>query len=255
MGVFLPAHLVVHLASGEVLANLPDRALPDGERALLWGELLRPVAGPLALAIFSGLLAFFGWSVLWHGGMVRWCLGGGAARVRLAEILGHGAVWWWRYARLALAELAVMAVLLAVVWVPLLVVMNLAWMTASAGRSGIALLFGLALSLIVVVVCRMAAFRAAWLLGEPGRRSVVVAWIHGLIAGLRSPLGSLFPLVVWVVPGFGLLVMPLVVEGPLAATVMLLSWLGTAFCAVALYLSYAPPEAAADLRRRSVQRR
>jgi hypothetical protein len=249
MGVFLPAHIVVQLAAGPVLANLPDRVLPDGEELLLLGEQIRPVAGPLVLALLSGVLAFLAWSVLWHGGTVRWWLGAGAARVRLAEILGHGAVWWWRYARLALTEFAVIAAVLTAMWIPLLAIVDLTRMVASARRAGLVLATGLALSLVVIVICRMAALRAAWLLGEPGRRSVVVAWLHGLFDSFRRPLGSVGPLVVWAVPGLGLLVLPLLVEGPLATAVMLLAWLGSSFCWVALYLSYAPPEAPGDWRR------
>ena len=249
MGVFLPAHIVVQLAAGPVLANLPDRVLPDGEELLLLGEQIRPVAGPLVLALLSGVLAFLAWSVLWHGGTVRWWLGAGAARVRLAEILGHGAVWWWRYARLALTELTVLAAALTAMWIPLLAIVDLTRMVAPARRAGLVLATGLALSLVVIIICRMAALRAAWLLGEPGRHSVVVAWLHGLTDSFRRPLRSVGPLAVWAVPGLGLLVLPLFVEGPLATAVMLLAWLGSSFCWVALYLSYAPPEAAGDWRR------
>jgi len=76
-----------------------------------------------------------------------------------------------------------------------------------------------------------------------------VAWLQGLGESLRHPLRNVGPLVVWAVLGIGLLVLPLVVEGPLATMVMLLAWLGSAFCWVALYLSYAPPETATGWRR------
>ena len=249
LGVFLPAHLVIQQAVGPVRANLPNRELPDGEEMLLMAEQIRPVAGPLALALLSGAIAFLAWSVLWHGGAVRWSLGAGAARVRLAEILGHGAVWWWRYARLALTEIVATMAVLMTLWIPLIAIAGATLTVGSAKRAGIALATGLGLSLVVIVICRMAALRAAWLLGEPGRHSAIVAWLHGLIDSLRRPLRSVGPLVVWAVPGIGLLVLPLVVEGRLATTVMLLAWLGSAFCWVALYLSYAPPEAAGDWRR------
>ena len=249
MGVFLPAHMVVQLATGAVRANLPDRVLPDGEELLLLGEQIRPVAGPLVLALFSGGLAFLAWSVLWHGGTVRWSLGAGATRVRLTEILGHGAVWWWRYVRLALTEVVVTGAVLLALWIPLLAIADLTRMMASARRAGLVLATALVMSLVVIIICRMAALRAAWLLGEPGRHSVVVAWLHGLTDSLHHPLRSVGPLVVWAVPGLGLMVLPLAVEGPLAAAVMLLAWLGSAFCWVALYLSYAPTEAAGGWRR------
>jgi hypothetical protein len=249
MGVFLPAHLVIQRAAGPVRANLPDRTLPDGEEMLLLVEQIRPVFGPLALALLSGGVAFLAWSVLWHGGTVRWSLGAGAARVRLAEILGHGAVSWWRYARLALTEFIVTVSFLMAMWIPLLAIAGATRSLDSAKAAGIALTTGLGLSLVVIIICRMAALRAAWLLGEPDRRSAVVAWLQGLGESLRHPLRTVGPLVVWAVPGFGLLVLPLVVEGPLATMVMLLAWLGSAFCWVALYLSYAPSDSATGWRR------
>jgi len=249
MAVFVPAHLVIQRAAGPVRANLPNRELPDGEEMLLLAEQIRPVAGPLALALLSGAVAFLAWSVLWHAGTVRWSLGAGAARVHLAEILGHGAVWWWRYARLALMEIVVTLTALIAMWIPPLAIAGAIVSPDSAKGAGIVLATGLGLSLIVIIICRMAALRAAWLLGEPGRHSAIVAWLHGLGDSLRSPLRSVGPLVVWAVPGIGLLVLPLVVDGPLATTVMLLGWLGSAFCWVALYLSYAPPEAVTDWRR------
>jgi len=249
LGVFLPAHLVIQRATGPVRANLPDRALPDGEEMLLLAEQIRPVIGPLALALLSGGVAFLAWSVLWHGGTVRWSLGAGAARVRLAEILGHGAVWWWRYARLALTEFIVTVSFLMAMWIPLLAIAGATRTLDSAKRAGIVLATGLGLSLVVIVVCWLAALRAAWLLGEPGRHSAIVAWLQGLGESFRHPLRSVGPLVVWATPGIGLLVLPLVVEGPLATMVMLLAWLGSAFCWVALYLSYAPPEAPGEWRR------
>jgi hypothetical protein len=254
LGVFLPAHLVIQRAAGAVRANLPNRELPDGEEMLLMAEQIRPVAGPFVLALLSGAIALLAWSVLWHAGTVRWSLGAGAARVRLAEILGHGAVWWWRYARLMLMEIVATLAALMAMWIPVIAITGATLTVGSAKRAGIVLATGFALSLFVIVICRMAALRAAWLLGEPGRHSAVVAWLHGLIDSLRRPLRSAGPLVVWAVPGIGLLVLPLAVEGRLATIVLLLAWLGSAFCWVALYLSYAPPEAAADLRRKSPHR-
>lgn len=249
MGVFLPAQWVILLATGPTRANLPDRMLPDGEELLLLAEQIRPVAGPLALALLSGGVALLAWSVLWHGGTVRWSLGVGAARVHLAEILGHGAVWWWRYARLAVTEMVAVATLLTAMWIPLLAITGSTLSRNSMIGTAVAIATGLGLSLVAIVVCRIAGLRAAWLLGEPGRRSVIVAWLHGLLDGLRRPVRSVVPLVVWAVPGAGLLVLPLLVGGPLATMVMLLAWLGSAFCWVALYLSYAPPELEGGGRR------
>jgi len=242
MAVFLPAQLVVELAVGATRANLPDRPLPPGDRMLILVELIRPVAGPLALALVSGALALLAWSVLWHGGTVRWWQGAGATRVRLAEILGHGVVWWWRYARLALVAVTVTVAMLATIWLPFRSLIRSAETAAGGGRSGVLLVTGLVLSAVVLIVCWLATLRGAWLLGESGRRSAVVAWLRGFGVTIRQPISSFFTLVLWAAPGFALLALPVLVEGRAAGLVLLLAWLGSAFCWVALYLSFAPKE-------------
>jgi len=250
MAAFLPAQLVVNLAVGATRANLPDRPLPAGDSTLILVELIRPVAGPLTLALVSGGLALLAWSVLWHGGTVRWWFGAGAARVRLTEILGHGVVWWWRYARLVLVTVTVTAAMLAAIWLALRPLIRTAETTGGGGRSGVLLATGIVLTAVVVIVCWLATLRGAWLLGESGRRSAVVAWLRGLGASLRHPIRSLFTLVLWAVPGFALLVLPVLVEGPTARLVLLLAWFGSAFSWVALYLSFAPQEPSEEWYRK-----
>jgi hypothetical protein len=242
MVVFLPAQLVVNRAAGATRANLPVGPLTPGDDLLILVELIRPVAGPLVLALGSGVLALLAWSVLWHGGVVRWWQGAGTASVQLAEILGHGIVWWWRYARLAVVAATVTAATLAAIWVPLKPLIRSAETAAGGGRAGVLLATGLVLTVVVMSICWLATLRGAWLLGESGRRSAVVAWLRGLGATLRQPIRSLWTLVLWSLPGFALLVLPLLVEGLAAWLVLLPAWLGSAFCWVALYLSFAPRE-------------
>ncbi len=241
MAVFLPAHLVAELAAGASRAGLPDQPLPTGDSILILVELFRPVAGPFALALVSGGLALLAWLVLWHGGVVRWWQGAGTAQVQLVEILGHGIIWWWRCARLAVVAVTVTAASLAAIWVPLRPLIRTAGTTGDGGRSGVLLAAGLVLTVIVLVGCWLATLRGAWLLGEPGRRSAMVAWLRGFVATLRQPIRSLFTLALWAVPGFALLVLPVLIEGPAAWLVLLPAWLGSAFCWVALFLSFAPP--------------
>jgi hypothetical protein len=241
MAVFLPAHLVAELAAGATRAGLPDRPLPNGDSILILVELFRPVAGPFALALVSGGLALLAWLVLWHGGVVQWWFGAGAAQVRLAEILGHGIVWWWRYVRLAVVAVTVTAAMLAAIWVPLKPLIRSAGTTGAGGRSGLLLAAGLVLTAVVVIICWLATLRGAWLLGESGRRSAAVAWLRGLGVTLRQPIRSLFTLALWAVPGFALLALPVLIEGPAAWLVLLPAWLGSTFCWVALFLSFAPP--------------
>ena len=241
MAVFLPAHLVAELAAGATRAGLPDRPLPTGDSILILVELFRPVVGPFALALVSGGFALLAWLVLWHGGVVRWWQGAGAAQVRLAEILGHGVVWWWRYVRLAVVAVTVTAAVLAAIWVPLRPLIRTAGTIGDGGRSGVLLVAGLGLTVVVLVMWWLATLRGAWLLGEAGRRSAGVAWLRGLGAALRQPIRSFGTLALWAVPGFVLLVLPVLIEGPAAWLALLPAWLGSAFCWVALFLSFAPP--------------
>ena len=244
MAVFLPAHLVAELAAGTTRAGLPDRPLPPGDSLLMLVELFRPVAGPFALALVFGGLAFLAWSVLWHGGVARWwlSLGNGTLPVPLAEILGHGIVWWWRYVRLAVVAVTVTAAILAAIWIPLRPLIRSAGTIGAGGRSGLLLAAGLVLTAVVLIICWLATLRGAWLLGESGRRSAVVAWMRGLGATLRQPIRSLWTLALWGLPGFALLVLPVLAEGLAAWLVLLPAWLSSAFCWVALYLSFAPKE-------------
>ena len=96
IAALIPAQVIIHAAANPARSNLPTHDLPDGDSLLIFFELLRPVAVPIAVALVLAVLLLFAWSVLWHGGIVRWWLGAGAAKVRLSEILGHGVVWWWR---------------------------------------------------------------------------------------------------------------------------------------------------------------
>ena len=247
MAVFIPAHLVVFFAGRSVRGRLPDHALPEGDSFLILVETLRPVAIPLALAMASACIALVAWSVLWHGGVVRWWMGAGAARVRLAEILGHGIVWWWRYLRLAAVGMTSLAVAMASIWLPARLVLR----GADSGlQAAMVLGAGVALSVLFGLIVWAATLRGGWLLGESGRQSSLVAWLRGLGATLRRPLGSLFPMLVWLVPALVFLLGPFLVEPPWAVPVVLFGPLCAAFCWVALYLSYAPREPAEEWYRK-----
>ena len=250
MAVFLPAQAIVQLVTGAARANLPAGNLPQGDDLLVLVELLRPVARQLALAILAGLAALWAWSVLWHGGVVRWLSWAGAVPVRLAEVFGHGLVWWWRYARLSLTAVATTALLLAALWLPLRLGLRAADAVGAGGRAIVLLRFGAVVTVVVMALCWLAALRGAWLLGEVGRHSALVAWLRGLGGTLRRPLRSAYTLVVWVVPGLALLALPLLPDAWIGAlrsaglggVVMLLATLGTTFCWVGLFLSFAPEE-------------
>jgi hypothetical protein len=235
----LPAWLVLESAVGRTSANLPEAPLPPGDRELILLELLRPVAGALSVAVAVAAATLLAWSIAWHAGTVRWWGGAGAARVRLAEILGHGVVWWWRYARLWCTGLLAAGSVIAALWV------GTGALMAAVESSGIAfalLATAVPLSAAIGLFCWLATLRGAWLLGAPGRRSAVAAWLRGAGATAATPIRSTVPLVVWGVPALVLLWLPLLIDPPFALPALLLTWAGAAWCRVALFLSYAPQE-------------
>ncbi|MCJ7754065.1 MAG: hypothetical protein MUP13_05845, partial [Thermoanaerobaculales bacterium] len=103
-------------------------------------------------------------------------------------------------------------------------------------------IFGSVVTVLATTLVWLATLRGMWLLGEPGRRSATAAWARGLWAVLRQPLRSLLPFLALALPGFVFLALPLIYDGPAAAVFLLIAWLVSAFCWVALHLSYAPPK-------------
>jgi len=235
MAIFVPVQVFVQMTTGQARANLPAGGLGVGEELVVLVEIMRPLVVPLALTLGFGSLMLFAWWVLWHVATVRWWLSPENNQVRLAGILGDGLAGWWRYARLALIILILQAVVWIVPWLPL---------RADLGeRLVLPFLIGASvLTIGATALVWLAALRGMWLLGESGRRSALVACLRGLWTVLRQPFRSLLPLLVWALPGLALLVLPLLIDGPAATLVLLVAWLGSAFCWVALHLSFAPPE-------------
>ena len=182
IAVFVPAQLMVVLTTAPARANLPAGDLPAGDGLLMFFELFRPIAVPLGMALALGWAALLAWSILWHAGTVRWWLGAGAARVRLSEILGHGVVWWWRYARLAVLAGVVTVAMLTSIWLPVRKAVRGAGIAGSADRAAGLLLAAFIVSLVVGALLWVATLRGGWMLGESGRNSALVAWLRGLFA-------------------------------------------------------------------------
>ena len=246
--VFLPLHLVLWTSAAGAIGSLPDGELPDGEVLLIAVELLWPVWPALLLAVMSSIFALWAWTVLWHAGVVRWFVYSGRRGVRLAEILSRGLFGWWRWARLGLMSIGVLAVVevgLALIFAGL---RDRAVEAADDWALGIYLESGLVLGLLAGLICWLATLRGAWLLGDVNRRSAVLAWFAGLRGTFRQPVRSVLTLVLWVVPGFAASVASLAagwrfeaIRDPLAnAVVSTGAGLVGAFCLVGLFLSFAP---------------
>jgi len=233
--LLIPAQVIVQAAAGPARANLPAGGLDAGDNMLVFLEIMRPIAVPLAVALSFGCFLFIAWWVLWHAGTIRWWLNPETDGVRLAQILGYGLAVWWRYARLALLALIVHVIVAAVPWLPFLVDIEAQFVLPL-------LIVGSLVTVLATMLVWLATLRGMWLLGEPGRRSAMAAWVRGLWAVLRQPLRSLLPFFVWALPGLALLVLPLLYDGPAVPVFLLIAWLMSAFCWLALHLSYAPPK-------------
>lgn len=246
--VFLPLHLVLWTTAGGVFGVLPSGDLPDGELLLIFVELMRPVWPAVVLAGLSSVFALWAWTVLWHAGVIRWFVYSGRRDVRLAEILSRGLFGWWRWARLGLTAVAVLALVHATVIWAFLEIKERAAERADDWALGIYLESGILLCLVAAVLCWLATLRGAWLLGEVNRKSAVLAWLAGLWGTVKQPIRSLLALAVWALPGFAAAVLPLVAGGQIEAVrapfanavVSIACGLLSAFCLVGLFLSFAP---------------
>ncbi len=248
--VWLPALWVVGDTAATAVGSLPDdtSALPAGEAVLILYLALRGVMTPVKLAVVSGLVTLWIWTVLWHAGMVGWQLWAGGRRVRIGEVLGLGVVSWWRYARLSLTAASVMLIWCLVLGIQ---VEEAVWaLSQEMNEDRTAPLVGAAVvvSLIFGWIVWAATVRAAWLLGHPERRSAVLAWLRGLGGTLRAPLVSLGTVAVWALPAVLVSVVPLAVGFllPAARGGWMIPILGQvaaltrAFCWVGLFASFAP---------------
>ena len=248
MAVFVPVRLVLWTAVGETLGNLPTGDLPDGELLVIVFEVLEPVWLSLAVALLSGWLALWTWTVLWHAGVVRWLLLSGRTELRLAEVLGHGLMGWWRWARLGMTSLSVLLITHSALWMAVRTASEHTRDSGDDSLLGYALLIAFATSVVVAILCWLATLRGSWLLGSGDRRSALLAWFAGLWGSVRQPIRSLVTLLVWAVPGIAATVTPIVVgwnfevvRSPLPSAIIdAAAGLLAAFCLVGLFLSFAP---------------
>jgi hypothetical protein len=255
--VFVPARIIVWAAAGPTFFALPGGDLADGERALIAIELLRPVWAPLAVAVLSAWIALWVWTVLWHAGVVRWLLLSGRTELRLAEVVGHGLIGWWRWARLGLTTAAVLLVTHSFLWLIVEKARDQAAATGDDGLLGFVVPAVFVASICVVVSCWLATLRGAWLLGAIDRRSAVLAWLAGFWGTARQPISSLFTLAVWGLPAISAVVIPVVAGWRVEAlrgifpTAVIEAAAGmlTAFCLVGLFLSFVPITGQAETER------
>lgn len=235
VAIFVPALVFVQAAAGPHRANLPVGGLQAGEDLLVLFEIMRPVAIPLAVALFFACCLLIAWCVLWHAGVARWWLDPDTDEAHSVQILARGLPVWWRFLRLVLLTLVVQAIGWASPWLPLLTDVEQRFLPPL-------LILGAVLNVAATILVWLAALRGGWVLAEHGRRSALLAWTRGLGLAVRQPLRSFVPLLVWAVPGLALLGLPVLYDGPAPGLFLPAGWLLAAFCMVALSMSYAPPK-------------
>jgi hypothetical protein len=250
VAAFLPAVWVVGGAAGSALESLPtdDTVVPAGDVVLILAHALEGVIDPLKLAILSGVVTVWLFTVLWHAGVVNWALWAGGRRVRVGEVLGLGMVSWWRYARLSLTAAVLGLGTTVALWVPLSGAVVGSYAAMAELRVLVLLFLGIGVSKLLWLVFWATTLRGAWLLGLPERRSAVLAWLRGLVDTVRAPVWSLGTVLLWAVPAVMLSLVPLLLGlwapalrggwvlplvGQLAAAVR-------SFCWVGLFASFAP---------------
>ena len=248
--VFTPALLVLRTTLFRALSAVPGGAgaTPQGDVALIIVEAGRQILLPLGLAVASGILVLWLWTVLWHAGVVAWQLWTGGRRVRLGEVLGLGMVAWWRYIRLSLTALVALALLLIALWLPSISVIRTSLNAMNEERMMLLVVVGIGITKLIAIVVWIATMHGAWLLGLPEHRSAVLSWVRGVWSAVRTPFSSLFTWLVWLVPAWLAAVVPLAVgmrfdglRGSLALIVLsLVAGLVRSVCWVGMFNSFAP---------------
>jgi len=248
--VFAPALLVLRTTIFRALAAVPGEAgaAPPGDIALIIIEAGWPILPPLGLAVVSGIVVLWLWTVLWHAGVVAWQLWTGGRRVRLGEVLGLGMVAWWRYIRLSLTALVALVLLGIGIWLPLASAIRTSLDAMNEQRMMLLLVVGLGITKLMAIVVWIATMHGAWLLGLPEYRSAVLSWVRGLGSAIRTPFSSFFTWLVWLVPAWLAAVVPLAfgirfdgLRGSVALIVLsLAAGLVRSICWVGMFNSFAP---------------
>ncbi len=243
----MPVLMMVRGSFGRALAAAPETAAGRADVPLVVMQGLHRIGPALGAGVLGLIIGLWAWTVLWHAGTVGWEVWARGRPVRLGEIVGHGLLGWWRYARLSLAALAGLAVLAGVLCGPLLAAALAARRSMAEVRMMNLQLAAVVLGGVVLWICWSATLRGAWELAVPGRRSAALAWVRGLAGTFRQPVRSLGTVFLWATAGKVLTLAPVVfalrlpaLRGAPGAALGLVFGLVAAFCWVALFLSFAP---------------
>ncbi len=244
----MPASMMVTGAVEPPLANLPPTVdVPAGEVAMLLVEAVVPILRPLRVAVGTAMLLAWAFTLLWHAGVARFEVWGNGPPV-VSHILGLGLTAWWRYCRLSVLALGILLCLMAVIWTAVAAAVSQAFADMAEERMVLMIAAGLVVGAIVKIIVWAATLRGAWELAVPTSRSVVRAWVRGLVGVFRSPLSTIGSLLILGAAMAVCAVIPLVVPalwpmfrgGPPGVALDLAAGLGVAFFSVALFNAFAP---------------
>ncbi len=224
--------------------------------------VLRAVAdhGGWLLTVGLGVLvASWTWSVLWHAGVAGWAARARGHRAVLGELLGLGLSLWWRQAVMAATGLALTALMVAMLWVPMLLGGARAWVEGREAMVELLVWGALVVASAAAATSAAVTARATWAVPHVSARQLLILWPMSLAATLRQPCRSIGTVLVWAVPalvtGSAVLLVswlrPELVTGAGLAALEQLAALAGAVCAVGLLGSFAPPRSTMGSRRSS----
>ncbi len=228
--------------------SMPLGGTAPGDAVLVGAWGLGRLGGVVGLLAAVALVLAWSWTILWHAGITGWYGLGGGRPFALGEMVGLGVLRWFRYCRLSLVGLAATGVLAAGLSSPFFVLAKNAKRAMEETRMVNLQLAGGAVMVLVILVCWTAFLRGAWELAAPGRRSAALAWLRGLGGAVTDLPRSAGTVLLWGVFLGGFAFLPLLAGirfsglGGTPGWFVLagISHLLAAFCAVGLFLSFAP---------------
>jgi len=173
-----------------------DPGAAEAEWLVVAFELARPAVWPLAAAAAGTVVGWWVWTVLWRAGVVTWAVWGRAGRPRVAEILGHGVVRWWRFAGLHLVAVVLVAAVAAVAFLAF-GRFGVAAAVAAHGRVLGWTVVGAVTGVASMVVVGAVVAAGCWRLGTPGVHSVLRALWQGVMVVGRHPVRAATVTLVW----------------------------------------------------------
>lgn len=246
---FAPFRVMISTSAGRALGMIPGGFTPPpGDIGLLGAHAVFPILPELGIALLSGLLLMWAFTILWHAGVCRWLIWDQGAPVSVPSILGHGFLSWFSYLRLSLFAFFFFVLVVGGTNVGFLALARQSWEKMQEDRMVLLLLAASILAAILKIILWAATLRGAWELALPHSRSSLLAWFRGLRGVIRQPIATLLPTAIMGLLITALLVLPLYLSivsehfrnGWQSWALFIVSSLAAAFLQLWLYTTMAP---------------